>query len=92
MVRGKTKSGIEFELDERIKDDTRLFQYLVEMQSGDVQSQSVALFDMLTLIFGDRKGVIQFQNAVASANDGVCSAALLTSELNEILEALSLKK
>ena len=35
MVKGKTKSGIKFEIDERIKDDTRLYQYVGEMQSSD---------------------------------------------------------
>ena len=34
MVKGKTKSGIAFELDERIKDDARLTYLLVKMQQS----------------------------------------------------------
>lgn len=92
MVKGKTKSGIKFEIDERIKDDTRLYQYVVELQSKDTQVQSAALFDMLGLFFGGRDGVIAFQNTVAAANNGVCSAENLMAEFNEILEAINLKK
>lgn len=92
MVKGKTKSGIEFKIDERIKGDTRLLQYIVEMQSDDTQTQTTALFDMLGLMFGGRKGVVNFQNAVAANNNGLCSTELLVKELTEIMEALSLKK
>lgn len=92
MVKGKTKSGIKYQIDERIKDDTRLLQYIVEMQSDDQQLQSVALFDMLSLIFGGRQGVTDFQNAVASSHEGICSTEFLISELTEILEAVNLKK
>lgn len=92
MVKGKTKSGIKYQIDERIKDDTRLFQFAVEMQGTDTQKQSQALFDLLGLIFGGRDGVIEFQNAVATVHDGVCTTEFLMSELNEILGALNIKK
>lgn len=92
MVKGKTKSGISYEVDERIKDDTRLFQYATELQSEDTQLQSRALFDLLALMFGGRTGVINFQNTVASVHDGVCTSELLMTELTEIMEKISLKK
>lgn len=92
MVKGKTTSGIKFEIDERIKDDTRLYQYATEMQGTDVNAQGRALFDMLGLIFGGRDGVISFQNTVASVHDGICTSELLMAELSEIMEAVNLKK
>lgn len=92
MVKGKTKSGIKFEIDERIKDDTRLYQYSVELQSADSQTQGRALFDLLGLMFGGRDGVINFQNAVATTHDGVCTSESLMHELLEIMEAINLKK
>lgn len=92
MVKGKTKSGIKYSIDERIKDDTRLLQYAMEMQDEDAQIQGKALFDMLSLIFGGRKGVIEFQNTVASVHDGVCTSELLMAELMEIMDAVNLKK
>lgn len=93
MVKGKTKSGIQFDMDERIKEDTRLYQFVVEMQNtNDPMSQGRALFDLLSLMFGGRDGVLAFQNAVASAHDGVCTNDAMMSELNDIIEALNAKK
>lgn len=92
MVKGKTKSGINFEIDERIKDDVRLYQYLTELQGNDDEGKGVAFFDMLKLIFGGRDGMIAFQNAVASVHDGVCSSDVMTAELTEIMEKINLKK
>jgi len=92
MIKSKTKSGIKFQINEKIKDDTRLFQYVTEMQSDDTQTQTQALFDMLGLMFGGRQGVIAFQNEVANRHEGVCTTELLIAELSEVLEALNLKK
>lgn len=92
MVKGKTKSGLKFQIDESIKNDTRLFQYLTELQSTDRNKQSVALFDMLNLVFGGRDNVIAFQNAIANAHDGVCTAEVMMQELEEIFGALEIKK
>lgn len=92
MVKGKTKSGIKYQIDERIKDDTRLYQFATEMRGTDEKKQSQALFDLLGLIFGGRDGVIEFQNTVAAVHDGVCTTELLMAEFTEIMEAINLKK
>lgn len=92
MAKVKTKSGLSFEIDERIKDDVRLYQYLVEMQSEDRMVKSTAFFDFIKFLFGGRQGAIDFQNAVASAHDGVCRVEDMTQEVNEIMESLGLKK
>lgn len=92
MVKGKTKSGIKYQIDERIKDDTRLYQFVTEMQSNDDQKRGQALFDLLSLIFGGRDAVIEFQNTVATVHDGVCTTQFLMDELNEIMGAINLKK
>lgn len=92
MVKGKTKSGIKFQIDERIKDDARLLHCLVDLQSDDTDNQLIAIYRLLELLFGGKAGVIQFENAVASAHDGICTSELLMSELNEIFSKLNLKK
>ena len=93
MVKGTTKSGIKFQIDERVKDDTRLLQYIVEMQDTENQmKQSTAMFDLLGLLFGGRSGVVAFQNAVASTHDGVCTSEVMLKELTEIFEKINLKK
>lgn len=92
MVKGTTKSGINFEIDERIKEDTRLVQFSTEMHNDDDLIKTKALFDMLGLIFGGRDGVLAFQNTVASVHDGICSTEHLMTELSEIMEAINIKK
>lgn len=93
MVKGKTKSGIKFQLDERIKDDARFLYYVAKSQDEDADTaeKSKAVMGMLKLIFGDDDGVISFMNTVASTNDGVCSVDVMLSELTEMFEALNAK-
>ena len=93
MVKGKTKSGISFQMDERIKDDARFLYYLAKAQSdeADMGEKSKAIMGILTLIFGNDEGVLQFMNAVASVNDGVCNVEVMLSELTEMFDALSAK-
>ena len=93
MVKGKTKSGIKFQLDERIKDDARFLYYMAKSQdeNADMAEKSKAVIGMLKLIFGDDDGVISFMNTVASVNKGVCSIDVMLSELSEMFEALNAK-
>jgi hypothetical protein len=93
MVKGKTKSGIKFQLDERIKDDARFLFYIAKMQNKDVsiEDSSAATMGVLKLIFGSDEGVLQFMDAVASANNGVCDISIMMTELNEMFEALNAK-
>lgn len=93
MVKGKTKSGIKFQLDERIKDDARFLFYIAKMQNKDVSIEEslAATMGILKLIFGSDEGVLQFMDAVASANNGVCDITIMITELNEMFEALNAK-
>ena len=92
-MKGKTKSGIKFQLDERIKDDARFLYYMAKSQDdeADTAEKSKAIMGMLKLIFGNDDGVISFMNTVASTNNGVCSIDVMLSELTEIFEALNAK-
>ena len=93
MVRGKTKSGIKFQIDERIKDDTRFLYYLNKLSkpSDDIEKQNASLMGLIELIFGSDEGVIGFMNAVAAAHDGVCDGHIMFMELSEILEKVKAK-
>jgi hypothetical protein len=93
MVKGKTKSGIKFQLDERIKDDARFLYYMAKSQdeNADMTERSKAVMGILKLIFGNDEGVISFMNTVASTNGGVCSTDVMLSELSEMFEALNAK-
>ena len=93
MVKGKTKSGIKFTLDERIKDDARFLYYLTKAQDDSIEfeEKSRAIMSILKLIFGTDEGVITFMDAVASVNEGVCDVKIMLSELTEMFEALDAK-
>ena len=93
MIEGKTKSGIKFKLDERIKDDARFLYYLAKAQDdeSDMGEKSKATMGMLRLIFGSDEGVIDFMNAVAASNEGVCDFKTMLSELTEMFDALNAK-
>lgn len=93
MVKGKTKSGIKFQLDERIKDDARFLYYLAKSQdeNADVSERSKDVMGILKLVFGNDDGVINFMNAVANANDGVCNVEVMMSELTEMFDAINAK-
>lgn len=93
MVKGKTKSGIKFQIDERIKDDARFLYYLARAQDeeADVTDQSKAIMGILKLIFGTDEGVINFMDAVAAVNGGVCNVKTMLAELTEMFEAINAK-
>lgn len=93
MVKGKTKSGIKFQLDERIKDDARFMYYLAKAldSEADMGEQSKAVLGILKLIFGTDEGVITFMNTVAACNDGICNVEKLLAELKEMFDALDAK-
>lgn len=92
MVKGKTTSGIEFELDERIKDDARFMHLLVRMQkASDPIEMAGSMNELLALIFGSDENTYAFMNEVAAKNKGVCSAKNMLVELTEMLNALNAK-
>lgn len=93
MAKGKTKSGIKFSLDERIKDDARLLFLIVQIQNDkvSVERKGALVFDLLNIIFGNEDKVMEFMDEVASKHDGFCSNEILMAELNDIFEALGAK-
>lgn len=93
MVKGKTKSGIEFQIDERVKDDMRLLRLFTKMQKPDIEAEEAAKIAMQTIdfIFGGEEGSDAFMDAVAGANGGICNAKTMIKELIEILNACKLK-
>ena len=42
MIKGKTKSGIQFSLNEKIKEDARFLYYLTKIQQKDLEETEAA--------------------------------------------------
>lgn len=93
MIKGTTKSGIKYQMDERIKDDARFLYYLAKAQdeNADAGNQSKAIMGILKLIFGNDEGVINFMDAVASVNGGVCNVKAMLGEITEMFDELNAK-
>ena len=93
IVKGKTRSGISFFIDKRIKQDARFLLYLSRLQKkdADVSVQSQALIDILELFFGSEDNLQTFMNEVAAKHDGVADVKSLVDELSDILAALEVK-
>lgn len=93
IVKGKTKSGIKFQIDDRVRDDARFLYYLTKAQDNksDMNAKSKAVMDILKLLFGTDENVITFMDAVASKHNGFCSVDVMLSELTELFEALNVK-
>ena len=77
IVKGTTKSGIKFQMDSKVKDDTRLLFLMI--------------MELLSFIFGSDENCFAFMNEVAAVHKGVCLPKDLISELQEMFEALNAK-
>lgn len=93
IIKGKTKRGVQFQIDTRIKDDARFIYYLTKAQDKDADMETIgkAVMGLLQLIFGTDEGVINFMNAVAAKNKGVCDVSTMLEELSEIFDAVNAK-
>ena len=93
MIKGKTTSGIKFQIDERIKDDARFLYFLTKAQDtdADLGEQSKAVMGILKLVFGTDEGVLQFMDSVAAVNKGVCDVKVMLAELTEMFDAINAK-
>ena len=93
IIKGTTKSGISFQLDENIKNDARIVRYLTKIQkpSVDPMEKSDAFFSLLEKVFGSEENVTVFMDEVARVNKGLCSMEAMMGELNDMFEALNAK-
>lgn len=93
MIKGKTKSGIKFQIDERIKDDARFILFLTKINNDkiEIMERGSAVIGLLKLVFGSEEGVLQFMNAVAEKHEGVCDVRTMWSEMQDIIEAMNAK-
>lgn len=92
IIEGKTKSGISFVLDTRIKEDARFMHYMVKLQDKSVEKkvQLKYLYAMLEIMFGE-EGLFVFEQEIAKKHDGICTVKEFNIELQDIYEALDLK-
>lgn len=93
IVKGETSSGIKYQIDTRVKDDTRFLYYLTKLQgkNTDELEKGQALMSILTLFFGSDEGLELFFNEVATKHNGIADIHSLMDELDDIFDALNVK-
>lgn len=94
MIEGKTKSGIEFSIDEAVLDDPRLLrriQKFDKIKEADPMRAINETMSFLELIFGTGDNLDLFMDEIAAHNDGKLTTKIFITELSDILDHLKLK-
>ena len=81
MLRGKTESGFEFELDDNVLDDWKLVKYLRNVDKGDSQY----IVDVAERLLGEEQ-CEKLENFIEEKY-GKATGTLMTKEIANILEA-----
>lgn len=89
MVQGKTKTGFEYSIDERIVKDYRYVRALAKLNKGDNIDKFLAFDQISTLMLGNK--VDDLICHVEKLNDGYASIEAIGAEMTEIIEACSPK-
>ena len=89
MVTGKTKTGFEYSIDERIVKDYRYVRALAKLNKGDSAEKFIAFDQISTLMLSDK--VDDLITHVETLHDGYAPIEAIGAEVTEIIEALTPK-
>ena len=81
MLRGKTESGFEFELEDNVLDDWKLVKYLRNIDKGDSQY----IVDVAERLLGEEQ-CAKLEEYIEKKY-GKATASLMTKEIASVLEA-----
>ena len=84
MVKGKTESGFEYEVDESIYDDYRLTLAIGATLSDDPRDRMKGTYQFTKLVLGD-KGTARLMDYIAKQNGGSAPKEAVNKELGEIV-------
>ena len=79
MFKGKTKSGFEFEIDEKIKDDYRFFETLCQAEENPILATKV-----INMLLGEEEKERLLKHV---EKDGFVSQADVLEEVTEIIRS-----
>lgn len=81
MLKGKTETGFEFEIDEEVLDDWELLELLQEIDDGSIGKLSKAMVLML-----GKEQYEKLKNFI-KARDGKIKASVMVDEFSSIMNA-----
>lgn len=85
-MKGKTKSGFEFDVEETVLDDYRILKALNEVSDGN----SGRIVYVINKLLGPEQEESLMAH-VEELNDGKCSASGMAAELKDIFDGLKAK-
>lgn len=89
MVTGKTTTGFEYSIDERIAKDYHYVRALAKLNRGDSAEKFIAFDQISTLMLGNK--VDDLITHVETLHDGYAPIDAIGAEVTEIIEALTPK-
>lgn len=86
-MQGITKSGYQYDIDNRILTDWRFVTALTKCQTSkkDTFEKLSGTQEMAKLLFGDK--FEEFMDFIASKNDGYCPSEVIMAEVTEIFQS-----
>ena len=86
MLEGKTKSGFNFKIDERVLHDVALYSLIGQYDEGTEIQKIAVLPKLVNLILG-AKGYEALEKHLRKKNDGFCTMDDMQAELVQIIQA-----
>ena len=90
LVKGTTKTGYKFELDDRILKDWRFIQALAKSQKGTDLEKLESANDLVNLVIG-QKNIEKFMSRIQKNNEGYIPIDAVMLEINGIIESIQAK-
>lgn len=89
-MQGTTKSGYQYNIDNRILKDWRFVMALSNAQKSKSQFEKLeSVLEMTKILFGDTYDA--YLEYIASKNDGYCDSDVIMEEIKEIFESAAIK-
>lgn len=83
MIKGKTKTGFKFEIDERVLEDWNLLKAIGHAESEDPSERIRGVMSLAELLLGDKEDALK--KHIADRNDGFVPTAEMSEAITDIL-------
>lgn len=87
MITGRTKDGMEFQIDERIKDDWRLVKAIGKADSDNPVDRMSGTMEVVTLLIG-KEGEDELTKHIMEKNEGFCPIDEVKQAILEIMDSM----
>ena len=86
MIEGKTSSGFEFKIDEKLLEDFLFMRAFERANSSDPEDQVAGTVDLVRIMFNDEAEEERYYKHLAKQHGGRVPADIIGKELGEIID------